>query len=268
VNSTELDTKSQAPPLNPGEWTAIIPAAGRGTRLGFSKPKILYPVGGKTILERLVETLQPLVKRFVFVLSENGASEVEPHLQQLLPGRYAIAIQHEPKGMADAVWSANGQIDTPFTLVLWGDQIGVNRNTVEFCMRIHADRPNAACTFPTFLRNDPYIHFQRDSQGRLEKVLQVREGDVPPKSGESDCGLFCFETGCLFEGLLTAKSMPQMYGAITGEWNLLPLLEILDRDASSLMSVKVHNLSETIGINSAGDARQMEQCWNDSRTDR
>jgi bifunctional N-acetylglucosamine-1-phosphate-uridyltransferase/glucosamine-1-phosphate-acetyltransferase GlmU-like protein len=263
--------ESDPPPpglVEQNNWTAIIPAAGKGTRLGFDRPKILYSVGNKTILERLAETLEPLARQFVFVLSENGRPHVEPHLQRLLPGRYTVAIQEDPKGMADAVWSAREHVSTPFTLVVWGDQIGVNRQTVEFCMKNHEERPNAACTFPTFVRSDPYIHFQCDSQGKLEKVLQVREGDSPPPFGESDCGLFCFETKLLFEGLQLAKTLPRMYGANTGEWNLLPLLEILDLEATSLTAVRVHNVSETIGVNSSADARQMEKCWNDSRTDR
>src|ERR1039458_7926984 len=37
--------------VDPAFWTAVIPAAGRGSRLGFEQPKILFPIAGATILE-------------------------------------------------------------------------------------------------------------------------------------------------------------------------------------------------------------------------
>ncbi len=50
---------AQPRPVDPACWTAVIPAAGRGTRLGFSRPKILYPLGGRAILDWLLDFLVP-----------------------------------------------------------------------------------------------------------------------------------------------------------------------------------------------------------------
>ena len=63
---------------------AIILAAGRGSRLGFDHPKILFPIAGRTILEWLVDLLKPLCGQFVFVLSPQGVS---------LPGRNATMAE-------------------------------------------------------------------------------------------------------------------------------------------------------------------------------
>jgi len=60
-------------PRHREQWTAIIPAAGRGTRLGFDQPKILYPVAGRTILEWLVRLLEPVCARVIVVASPEGA---------------------------------------------------------------------------------------------------------------------------------------------------------------------------------------------------
>ena len=59
--------------MDPLLWTALIPAAGRGSRLGFDRTKILFPIAGATILEWLVDLLNPLCGRFVFVLSPQGS---------------------------------------------------------------------------------------------------------------------------------------------------------------------------------------------------
>src|SRR3954462_4288826 len=94
-------------------WSVLIPAAGRGSRLTFDKPKILFPVGGVTILERLTSLLRPFCAEFIFVLSPSGQPEVEPEIQKLLPGNAQVAIQAAPKGMADAIASGLPKVKTP-----------------------------------------------------------------------------------------------------------------------------------------------------------
>ena len=48
-------------------WTAIIPAAGIGSRLGYSKPKILYPVLGKSILEWIISSTKGVCENYIFI---------------------------------------------------------------------------------------------------------------------------------------------------------------------------------------------------------
>src|SRR5258706_10338596 len=103
------------------DWTAIIRAAGRGTRLGNAQPKILFPILGKPILEWLIKSLDPFVDRFVFVLSPEGHPQVESVLKSLLKGRYDVAVQPVPNGMADAVRQAKPFVRTRQSIVLWGD---------------------------------------------------------------------------------------------------------------------------------------------------
>ena len=40
--------------IDPSLWTCIIPAAGKGTRLGYEFPKILYPVLRHPSLQQLI----------------------------------------------------------------------------------------------------------------------------------------------------------------------------------------------------------------------
>ncbi len=118
--------------VKPELWTALIPAAGRGTRLNFDKPKILFPVGGVTILERLVQLLTPFCAELVFVLSPDGAPVVEPEIQRLLGARGRAAIQPAPLGMGDAVACGLPEVRTPFVTVIWGDQFGIKPASLDF----------------------------------------------------------------------------------------------------------------------------------------
>ena len=50
VNDLKIDNK-----LNFDDWTILIPAAGKGSRLNFNLPKLLYPIGNKLIIDILIK---------------------------------------------------------------------------------------------------------------------------------------------------------------------------------------------------------------------
>jgi bifunctional UDP-N-acetylglucosamine pyrophosphorylase/glucosamine-1-phosphate N-acetyltransferase len=96
---------------------AVIPAAGRGTRLGGNGPKILIRLTAQnTIWSILYAKLSPLVDHIHLVLSPDGAAAFPP-----LPAKVSRSIQSEPIGMGDAifrgyeVWSNYDAV-----LVVWG----------------------------------------------------------------------------------------------------------------------------------------------------
>jgi bifunctional UDP-N-acetylglucosamine pyrophosphorylase/glucosamine-1-phosphate N-acetyltransferase len=258
IQDMETINVRRLPPPDKEEWTAIIPAAGRGTRLGDERPKILYPLLGKPMLEWLISTLDPFVERFVFVLSAAARSQVEPLLKARLEDRYDIAIQPSPNGMADAVWQAKSYVRTPECLVQWGDQTALSKETIAACQYLHGCRPNAALTFPTLWREKPYIHFERDKNDRLVNVYQVREEKQPLAEGENDCGIFFFKTKPLFDIIKAARAKHWSIGKVTGEFNLLPLLPLFDRNDGEVLTLRIHRLEETFGVNTPEEARRME----------
>lgn len=252
-NSSDID-KFFPKTIHPELWTAIVPAAGRGSRLMYDKPKILYPIAGKPILTWLIELLSPFCDKFVFIFSPSGKVEIEPLLEKRIPDRYKIAIQEKPNGMGDAVLKAKDYVHTKYCLIIWGDQVGIKKKTVERSMRVHEHRRNALLTCPTLWKKNPYIHFQRDHTGRVINILQAREVISMPKEGENDCGLFLFSTKTLFEKLDKARIGYFANGQQTGEFNLLPIFPTLDKNPGNLACLHIISEEETIGINNMEDA--------------
>jgi len=247
-----------APAVLPAEWTFVIPAAGRASRLGFDKPKILYPVAGRTILEWLLDFAAPNCARVVIVLSPGGRELVEPELERLIPGRFETVIQAVPLGMGDAVRVALPAVRTPLVALVWGDQVALRRASVDACLRLHAGPLQPAVTCPTVVRERPYIHFDRDDAGRISGLRQAREGDLMPDPGESDTGLFCFQTAHLRALLAASLADPGEQGRTTGEFNLLPVIPLAARQGLTVLTPHLMTLEETVGINSAADARVVE----------
>jgi HAD superfamily hydrolase (TIGR01509 family) len=230
-------------------WTAIIPAAGRGTRLGFELPKILFPVAGRTILDWLVRLLTPLCSRLIVVASPEGAPLIAPHV----PAYGHVAIQAEPRGMADAVQTALPHLDTRHALIVWGDQAALKPESLELCARLH-ENASPLATVPTAMRANPYIHFERDDTGRLIRVLQAREGDIMPDYGESDSGVFFFRSLALRRLLAELQESRAGLGKRTKEFNFLPVLPLAGRTEGSLLTPRIMTEEESIGVNTPQDA--------------
>ena len=242
----------------PTGWSAIVPAAGKGSRLGYHRAKILYPVLGRPILDWLLCRLTPLCEKIVLVVSPGHQEEIRSELERLSRPDVDLVLQPVPLGMADAILQARSRVRTKHTLVIWGDQIGISDDTLMACQAVHHARPGALLTLPSHLRRDPYIHLKRDRQGRIVRVCQAREGEVEGDAGENDCGLFLFETARLFSVLDSKRQDHQGVGRKTGEYNLLPLLPCFEEGEGSVVTVRIEDGMETMGINTRREAELME----------
>lgn len=240
-------------------WTAVIPAAGRGSRLGYEKPKILYPVAGRPILDWLIDLLESRCKKLIFVLSPSGVSFVRPFLEKRIPGRYEIVIQDEPRGMADAIFQAVPKLNTHFSLILWGDQAAIRPVTLEGVMKIQQFNQEAQLTLPIVQRKNPYVHYATDNAGHLTHVFERREGAAMPEIGESDCGLFVANTKRLQEIFEQEREKGIALSQTTKEWNFLPLLPKFEIGGESVNALRLESLEETIGVNNISEAAILEK---------
>ncbi|HEY9216843.1 MAG TPA: bifunctional UDP-N-acetylglucosamine diphosphorylase/glucosamine-1-phosphate N-acetyltransferase GlmU [Phenylobacterium sp.] len=88
---------------------AVILAAGIGTRLKSPIPKVLNKVGGRTILDRVIDACEALgCERLVVVVGDHSPS-VREHVVKRL-GEGAIAVQTEPLGTAHAALAAKAAL--------------------------------------------------------------------------------------------------------------------------------------------------------------
>jgi bifunctional N-acetylglucosamine-1-phosphate-uridyltransferase/glucosamine-1-phosphate-acetyltransferase GlmU-like protein len=143
--------------------------------------------------------------------------------------------------------------------VIWGDQATLRRQTIAKCMSWHEARQNATLTLPTIIRDAPYIDIERDDEGRICRVRQAREGEIERPRGENDCGLFCFTTSILFAELRRASSSTHGLGRSSGEINLLQILPLFEQGAGSVGTLRITDVSETLGVNTRRDALDAER---------
>ena len=226
---------------------AVIPAAGRATRLGTSGPKILARLSPKeTIWSILYEKLSPLVDHIHLVLSPEAGISFPP-----LPAKVTSSVQPSPTGMGDAIfrgydiWSHHDAI-----LVVWGDQVFVSTDTLKRSIAALRE-PRHHMVLPLARMASPYVEYVFEGQ-RLARVLQSREGDTTASNGFSDVGTFLLGTQNLragWENYLAASPR----GAATGEINFLPFLPFLSARGWTVTPLLVPDETEARGINTPED---------------
>ena len=251
----------------------IIPAAGRGTRLDFDGPKLMFPLGGKPLIAHLLARFDRFIEHFVIVINPSDEGEVVPYLEQS-GYSYELAYQSSPTGMLDAILAPIDQLrnrpERPEQLwISWCDQVGLSEQTAMMMQRKFVDAITPCLIFPTVDKPDPYIHMQRNKAGRIVHVMQRREGDDMPPIGENDCGFFGLSESAYFDLLpqfaasLSLNSSQDggdadssKIGANTKERNFLPFISWME-DKGSVTTYPAANISESIGINTIEDAAKL-----------
>jgi bifunctional N-acetylglucosamine-1-phosphate-uridyltransferase/glucosamine-1-phosphate-acetyltransferase GlmU-like protein len=247
---------------------ALVAAAGRGPRLGPPLPKVLFPLDGRPLLEWLGSRLSGLVGSLVLVLSPDGAEALSA-APVGLPMPVTVAIQANPTGMADAILAAESTVldhpDLSTLVVLWGDQIGIQRETVARALAVHACHDlKPAITVPLARVDVPYVHYEFDAAGRLLTVRQRREGDVLPDAGLADCGCFVISPGVVFSALRRLRLAGLLRGKLSNQENFLQALPFVAREAS-VIGVTGASPADTIGLNSPADLERLERATDGRR---
>ncbi len=232
---------------------ALILAAGRGTRMKSPLPKVLVPVAGRAIAQRLADTLQAAgVSRLCFVVGHR-ADEV----QDALGDGYDYVLQEQQQGMAHAVEMARetleGQAD--HVLVTVGDSPLLQPETIRGLVARHLDT-GAACTFftATYEPPPPYARVIRDADGRV--VYCVEERDCTPEQAqvrELLTSHYVFRGSALWEHLESVPVHP-----VTGERYLTDITRSFARHGLSMEAVPVSDAAELTGLNTLDDVAMAE----------
>lgn len=242
---------------------AVVPAAGRGSRLGLSVPKLLAPiVGGVTIWTILREKLLSVVGRIHLVVSP----EWELCFKTLLAedpcaSQISYSIQTEARGMGDAIFGAYSHWSrATILLVVWGDQIHISTATLKRSLARHSSLVGRHCTVPTAFVDYPYVQYCFNALDELTEIRESREGAICDQHGFSDVGSFVLDVPGLYEAW-DSYSKKTRLGVRTGEINFLPFLPYLAHNGWRVSRLEVQDPLEARGVNSVADLTFFQELY-------
>jgi CTP:molybdopterin cytidylyltransferase MocA len=231
--------------------TAVVPAAGQGSRLGRPEPKALVDLGGQTLLGRVLWAVEPSVEGVVLVVRPGTEQLFDDELRRLGWSKGAtLVVQPEATGSADAVAVGLEAVaaEEP-CVVVWADQVGVSRRTIGRVAG-ELDRGFAGLVLPLVEMPRPYVWFTADGAGLA--VFRQRDGDEPPAVGRSDVGTFGFPSAV---GLAAIAGEMAGWTGSARERDFVYVLPALAR-RHGVRIVDVDDPGEALGVNDPTELQQ------------
>jgi len=232
----------------------VIPAAGKGTRLGSKTPKALYRILGRPLIEWVLRALSPVCGHFVIIAAPDTRLAIQDELENQVAGKYTLLVQEQATGMGDAILLSEATIFSEYVAIAWADQVTLTEETVRMCAALHESRSGSVLTLPTVIRERPYVLIERSPDNKIKRIRQSRESAMDSAVGENDCGLFMFSREPLFATLRRAKARGTGLGTSTGEFDLVKLLPSFEGAPNAVLSVRLKDATESLGVNTPDDA--------------
>jgi bifunctional UDP-N-acetylglucosamine pyrophosphorylase/glucosamine-1-phosphate N-acetyltransferase len=186
--------------------TAIILAAGQGTRMKSDLPKVLHPVCGVPMISHALAAVKTASRGNPVVIIGHGAEAVREYL-----GESVHCILQDPQlGTGHAVQQAESTLSgkTDLVLVTYGDMPLLRPGTI--LRLVAAQKKNSGpLTMLTVIADDPrgFGRVLRASDGSVQAI--VEEADATPEQlsiHELNVGVYCFSANWLWEALRQIKA--------------------------------------------------------------
>lgn len=233
--------------------SAVVLAAGEGTRMRSTRPKPLHLLCGRPMVLHVLDALAELEVERVVVVVGHMAERVSKILLERAPSGIAIDFveQDVQRGTGDAVSVAltgfpDEDIDDGDIVVLPGDTPLLRPPTLAALVRAHR-QADAAASVLTARLDDPtgYGRIVRDKSGRVARI--VEHGDATADEREIDevnTSIYCFRRSVLAPAL--RRLSPEN---AQGEYYLTDTMAVLHDAGYNVISLVVDDPMEAAGVN-------------------
>ena len=231
-----------------------ILAAGKGTRMKSSKPKVLHPIAGRPMLRHLVSTVQSLNINNVHVVVGSGADEVKQSFQN---DDIDFVLQLEQKGTGHAVMQALPHLDeSKRVLILLGDAPLLKAETIEQMLKCECD-----LGVLTVIQANPFNYGRiiRQHDQIIEIVEEKDAGDEQRQISEVNTGVM----------IADVKKLSRWLDRITpensqGELLLTDIVKMANSDGDVVKGIVAADPIEVQGVNDFEQLSQLERYYQTS----
>ena len=234
-------------------FSAVVLAAGEGTRMRSDVPKVLHPLCGRPMLLHVIDSLVALPLERIVVVVGHGAERVTKTLLEQVATEMPIEFVEQPfqRGTGDAasvaltagVFDVDGEDDL---LIVPGDAPLLQAETLAALARAHREA-DAAATLLTAILPDPtgYGRVVRDDSGQVREIIEQTEADDDQLAiDEINTSIYCFRRGLLAPAL--RRLSPEN---AQGEYFLTDVVGVLRETGHAVVTVPADDPAETAGVN-------------------
>jgi len=227
--------------------TAIVLAAGQGTRMKSARPKVLHEILGRPMIAYLLDTLKAVGMEDIVMVVGYRAEAVREAIHD---SGLRFVVQEPQNGTGHAVQTAlpaNLLAAVRTVLVLCGDAPLIAGESILALHRLH-QATGAAVTV------DDGVHYGRvvrDQGGQVMAVVQAKDAREHPEIlaiREINTGVYFFDAAFLGAALQRLRPSP-----VTGEIYLTDLIQIAREQGRFVAALVDPGRESLLGINSRAD---------------
>ena len=231
----------------------VILAAGKGTRMQSSLPKVLHKIAGRSMLGHVIDAIDSLGSEAKkIIVTGHGAALVE---QQFQGGDTLFVQQKEQLGTGHAVQMALPVLDDhAVVVVLYGDVPLIQPTTINAMLEVVSDTQMGLLTVDL---DNPhgYGRIVRSDEGAIEAIVEQKDAT------EKQLKITEVNTGVL---ALQARHLRQWLPQITNdnaqkEYYLTDLIAIACSHDVEIVSVNPDSAAEVEGVNNRQQLSRLER---------
>jgi bifunctional UDP-N-acetylglucosamine pyrophosphorylase / glucosamine-1-phosphate N-acetyltransferase len=229
----------------------VILAAGKGTRMYSSTPKVLHPLGGRPLLRHVVDAARRLSADRIVVVYGHGGEQVPT----VFADDHLRFVRQEPQlGTGHAVQQALPNITGDHALVLYGDVPLTRPETLSKALR-----KRGGLSLITADLDDPtgYGRIVRDAAGRVVRIVEERDASPAERAiREINTGILAAPTAKLRGWLNDLRD-----DNAQGEYYLTDIIERAVADGVAIHTVQPADTWEILGVNSKQQLAELERVY-------
>jgi bifunctional UDP-N-acetylglucosamine pyrophosphorylase/glucosamine-1-phosphate N-acetyltransferase len=239
---------------------AVVLAAGEGTRMKSSVPKVLHPLCGRPMLLYVVGALEQLDLQRIVVVVGHGSEQVIKTLHAETDVPLEFVEQRVQRGTGDAVSVAltvfpDDLEEEEDLIVVPGDTPLLRAETLRGLARTH-DQSDAAATVLTARLPDPtgYGRIVRGKEGRVEAIVDHWDATEEERAiDEVNTSIYCFRRGLLAPAL--RRLSPEN---AQGEYYLTDAIAVLRQAGHKVVAMESPEVAEALGVNDQAQLAEAE----------
>jgi bifunctional UDP-N-acetylglucosamine pyrophosphorylase/glucosamine-1-phosphate N-acetyltransferase len=230
----------------------VILAAGKGTRMRSSLPKVLHKLSGRSMLGHVVATVESLGKAKKIIVTGHGAEQVE---QQFKSPTTIFTQQTEQLGTGHAVHMAVSELcSDAVVIVLYGDVPLIRPATIEKILAVVTESTMGLLTI-NLDQPTGYGRIVRNTKGDITEIIEQKDASVEQlKITEVNTGVLALQSSQLSDWLPKITN-----NNAQGEYYLTDLVVIAREAGVEIISVNPESATEVEGVNNRVQLSQLER---------
>jgi bifunctional UDP-N-acetylglucosamine pyrophosphorylase/glucosamine-1-phosphate N-acetyltransferase len=232
----------------------VILAAGQGTRMRSSKPKVLHKVAERALLHHVYDTSTELENNSIVIIYGHGGELVKNELQTL---NAEWVEQKEQLGTGHAVQQAENFInDEDKVLILYGDVPLLKKTTIDKLLENVSEKSIGLLTVNL---DEPTVYGRivRDNDGKVLKIVEEKDTNQEEKLIiEGNTGIIATPGNLLKQWLSKLEN-----GNAQKEFYLTDIIEMAVKDGVEVKTNQPDTQDEVLGVNDRTQLAHLERVY-------